>query len=606
MDRDAESFLGACQTPLHTSYIPEALLLLHLPLDYSRPTSRYRHVKSRKAVVVSSFFFISTFNLSSSSKQATTAAATMNFELPQALVDRLAQLDSFIESEITPLQNENDNNRFFDHRREHARTDWDNGGLPREEWEQLLDECRRRADKAGFYRFSLPREYGGENEESGRGANLWMAVIREHLASKGLGLFNDLQNEHSIVGNFPDVVMVQHFGTPEQKEELIGGRLKGKVRITFGLTEPGHGSDATFMNTRGEKQADGSWLLNGAKMWQTGMHKATNCFIFARTSGKPGDANGITCFNVPRHTPGIKVESYEWTLNMPTDHATVSIKDVRVPNSSIIGPEGKGLAVAQAFVHENRIRQAASSLGAAVYCINESVKYARRRQPFGKPLAANQAIQFPLVELATQCEMLRLLIRSTAEAMDKIPHVEVEYKLGNKVSMCNYWANRLCCEAADRAIQVHGGWGYSRHCQFEHIWRHHRRYRITEGSEEIQMRKVAGYLVSPPSFELIPNILYLVGTLTDVPASRPSLVTWAPGKIWGRASCKVHQLCKQACSKLCNVYLPPAAFFSTECPSEASLSCAYLRLRRKDLFRGLRAPLETLDIVIFRIRFSHP
>jgi len=391
----------------------------------------------------------------------------MNLDLPPALTDYLSRLDAFIASEITPLQHQDDNNRFFDHRREHARTDWDNGGLPREEWEELLAEASRRADKAAFFRFSLPKEYGGQNEESGKGSNLWMAVIREHLASKGLGLFNDLQNEHSVVGNFSDVIMVQHFGTEEQKREIIHGRLQRKIRITFGLTESGHGSDATFMATRAEKQEDGSYIINGGKMWQTGMHKATHCFIFARTSGEDGQAQGITCFIVPRYTPGIKVESYEWTLNMPTDHATISLTDVRVPATSILGPLGGGLAVAQAFVHENRIRQAASSLGAAVYCVNQSVEYARKRQPFGKPLAANQAIQFPLVELATQCEMLRLLIRKTAADMDRMPHIEVEHKLGDKVSMCNYWANRLCTEAADRAIQVHGGWGYSRHCQFE-------------------------------------------------------------------------------------------------------------------------------------------
>lgn len=441
----------------------------------------------------------------------------MNFDLPPGLPEHLQAIDDFIARKIDPLQNSNDNNRFFDHRREHSRTDWDNQGLPREEWEALLGECTRRADAAGFWRFSLPREYGGQNDSSsGRGANLWMAVIREHLASKGLGLFNDLQNEHSIVGNFPDVVMVQHFGTEEQKRELIEGRLRGEVRITFGLTEPGHGSDATHMETRAVEQKDGSWVINGAKMWQTGMHKATNCFIFARTGGKDGDAKGITCFNVPRNTKGIEVESYEvssitidnpiyhdflnsqppqqWTLNMPTDHATVSLHDVHIPPSAIIGPLHGGLAVAQAFVHENRIRQAASSLGAAVYCIKSSIAYSQARRPFGKPLSANQAIQFPLVELSTQVEMLRLLIHKTAWEMDRMPHTQVESKLGDKVSMCNYWANRLCTQAADRAIQVHGGWGYSRHCQFEHIWRHHRRYRITEGSEEIQMRKVAGFL----------------------------------------------------------------------------------------------------------------
>jgi len=130
-----------------------------------------------------------------------------------------------------------------------------------------------------------------------------------------------------------------------------------------------------------------------------------------------------------------------WTFNMPSDHAEVTLTDVRVPHSAILGNEGEGLACAQHFVHENRIRQAASSVGAAQFCINESVAYAKQRKTWG-----------------------------------------------------NYRANRLVCDAADTAIQVHGGIGYSRHKPFEHIYRHHRRYRITEGSEEIQIRKVAGTL----------------------------------------------------------------------------------------------------------------
>ncbi len=139
---------------------------------------------------------------------------------------------------------------------------------------------------------------------------------------------------------------------------------------------------------------------------------------------------------------------------MPTDHATVSFGNVFVSSTSIIGPVGNGLSVAQAFLQENRIRQAASSLGAATYCIRESIAYARSRAPFGKQLALNQGIQFPLVELMTQTEMLRLLIRKTAQEMDSMPHKEIEKKLSHKVSMCNYWANRLCCQAADQAMQV--------------------------------------------------------------------------------------------------------------------------------------------------------
>ncbi|WP_176598669.1 MULTISPECIES: acyl-CoA dehydrogenase family protein [Sphingobium] len=416
----------------------------------------------------------------------------MDFSLPDELTQYLAKIDAFIESEIEPLEEADDNIRFFDHRREWARTNFEEGGLPRHEWEALLEEAKRRADKAGFLRFALPSEYGGSN-----GSNLWMTVIREHLASRGLGLHNDLQNEHSVVGNFPSVIMLRDFGSPEQKDVFIPGILDRKLFLAFGLTEPDHGSDATHMETRAvPEMRDGKagWRIDGGKMWTTGMHSATHVIIFARTAGDDGDAKGITAFLVPTDTPGITVEEYLWTFNMPTDHPRVSFSNLWVDDSCIFGPPDRGLALAQAFVHENRIRQAASSLGAAAYCVEESVRYARARKPFGEELARNQAIQWPLVELATQIEMLRLLIRKTAWEMDQMPHPEVEKRISDKVSMCNYWANRLCCEAADRAMQVHGGIGYSRHKPFEHIYRHHRRYRITEGSEEIQMRKVASYL----------------------------------------------------------------------------------------------------------------
>ena len=132
----------------------------------------------------------------------------MEFEIPQEIQAKLDELDAFIEAEIVPLEQQDDNIRFFDHRREHARTDWDNGGVPRPEWEALLREMRRRADAAGHLRYGLPKELGGQD-----GSNLAMAIIREHLAKKGLGLHNDLQNESSVVGNFPGVIMMLRFGS---------------------------------------------------------------------------------------------------------------------------------------------------------------------------------------------------------------------------------------------------------------------------------------------------------------------------------------------------------------------------------------------------------
>ena len=408
----------------------------------------------------------------------------MDFEISAELAAYLGELDDFIEREIKPLEQQDDNIRFFDHRREDARTDWERGGLPNEGWEALMMEARRRADAAGHYRYASPKEHGGQD-----GTNLGMAIIREHLAVKGLGLHNDLQTEHSIVGNNVGLLLMIRYGTEQQKAEWIDDLAEGRRGFAFGITEPEHGSDATHMETNAHRDGD-EWIINGAKTWNTGIHRAKYDMIMARTSGKAGDGEGITAFLTPTDSEGFKIEEMLWTFNMPTDHGRISLTNVRVPHGAIFGGEGRGLQIVQHFFNENRIRQAASSLGAAQFCINESVRYAKERKPFGKALATNQGIQFPLVELQTQCEMLRALIHKTAWLMDR----QGAFSQSDKVSMCNYWSNRLCCEAADRAMQVHGGLGYSRHKPFEHIYRHHRRYRITEGAEEIQMRRVAGYM----------------------------------------------------------------------------------------------------------------
>jgi acyl-CoA dehydrogenase len=231
-------------------------------------------------------------------------------------------------------------------------------------------------------------------------------------------------------------------------------------------------------------------VINGQKRFNSGLHHATHDIVFARTSGEPGSPVGITALLVPCDAPGFSIDFYWWTFNMPTDHAEVTLTDVRIPADAVFGRVDHGLELAQHFVHENRIRQAASSLGAAQYCIDEAVAYANGRVTWGKPLSRNQAIQFPLVELHTDAAMLRQMVRSTAWALDRQDHMEVTHL----VAMCNYRANRLACDAADRAMQTCGGLGYSRHMPFEHIYRHHRRYRITEGSEEIQMRKVGQQL----------------------------------------------------------------------------------------------------------------
>jgi alkylation response protein AidB-like acyl-CoA dehydrogenase len=406
----------------------------------------------------------------------------MEWSIPEETQQLLVDLDEFIEREIKPLEEADPD--LFDHRREFARTDLERGGIPTERWRAKMLDARRLADKAGFYRMPLPRSVGGQET-----SNLTMAIVREHLAKRGPGLHAELSHEASIVANAPLVLVLDAFGTEEQKAQYLEPLAAGEIEMAFGLTEPGHGSDATYLETTARK-VDGGWVLNGAKRWNSVVDVAAANLVFARTGGETGKAEGITGFLVPRDTPGYSIPYYHWTFNMPTDHGETHFADVHLPDSAVVGEVGRGLDCAQLFVHENRIRQAASSLGAAQFCIDESVKYAKERVIFGTPLAEHQGVQWQLVELQTEAELVRNTVHKTAWLMDQGGRTSVS----DLVSMVNFRGNNLACDAADRAMQVHGGIGYSRHKPFEHIYRHHRRYRITEGSDELQKRRIAGKL----------------------------------------------------------------------------------------------------------------
>jgi alkylation response protein AidB-like acyl-CoA dehydrogenase len=354
---------------------------------------------------------------------------------------------------------------------------------------ELLDEMRgseggspgfrralRQMGADGLLGIGWPKEYGGQ----ARGP-IEQYIFSDEVQRSGFPL------PFLTLGTVGPTLMA--YGGAEVKTEILPRILAGDLHFAIGYSEPGAGTDLASLTTTAVRDGD-EWVINGMKRFNSGLHHATHDIVFARTSGEPGSPVGITAFLVPTDAEGFSVDFFWWTFNMPTDHAEVSLTDVRVPEAAVFGRVDHGLDLAQHFVHENRIRQAASSLGAAQFCINEAVAYANQRVTWGKRLSVNQGIQFPLVELHTEAAMLRQLVRSTAWMLDQRHHMEVTHL----VAMCNYRANRLACDAADRAMQTCGGVGYSRHMPFEHIYRHHRRYRITEGSEEIQKRKVAGFL----------------------------------------------------------------------------------------------------------------
>jgi alkylation response protein AidB-like acyl-CoA dehydrogenase len=406
----------------------------------------------------------------------------MDWSTPEDVRRFVTELDEFIDSKIKPIELANPD--LFDHRREFTRTDVDRGGIPTRRWRGILRQARDLADDAGFYRYPLPAALGGQD-----GSNLAMAIIREHLTHRGPGLHAELTHEASVVANLPLALVLHRYGTPDQQEQYLHRLVSGEIEMAFALTEPDHGSDATWLTTTARRVGD-DWIINGRKRFNSGVDVAEVDLVFARTSGEQGKADGITAFLVPTAAQGFEIPYYHWTLNMPTDHAEVHLEDVRVPSSAVLGELGRGLDCAQLFVHENRVRQAASSLGSAQFCIDRSVEYAEQRRVFGTALRDYQGLQWQLVELQTDAELVRSAIMRTAWLMDTHGRTSVS----DKVSMVNVRANRLACAAADRAMQIHGGAGYTRHLPFEHIYRHHRRYRITEGSDELQYRRIAAHM----------------------------------------------------------------------------------------------------------------
>ena len=180
------------------------------------------------------------------------------------------------------------------------------------------------------------------------------------------------------------------LGTAAQKAEFLPGMITGTHR-SLRATEPNHGATRPG-SRRGDERDGGDWLINGTKRFNSGLHSANWDMVFARTSGKPGDAGGITCFLVPSDAPGFRVEFMWWTFNMPSDHAEVSLDRVRVPASAVLGEVGRGLALANTFTHENRIRQAArawvpGSTASTRACATPGNARLRRA-------VKNQAIQF--------------------------------------------------------------------------------------------------------------------------------------------------------------------------------------------------------------------
>ncbi len=350
------------------------------------------------------------------------------------------------------------------------------------EWEEQTfpDSIVRRMGELGFLGLSMPEEYGGQGGDYF--ANL---VLAEEIARGGSGGFLMGLSVHT------DMVMppLLEFGTEDQKREWLTPGIAGEKIFALGITEPDAGSDVAAIRTRAVRDGDG-WVINGAKTYITNGERADMIALVTKTDPDAG-YDGFTIFLVPMDTPGVVREQKLEKMGMhASDTALLAFQDVRVPDSAILGQEGKGFYHIMWELQAERLIGAAGCLAYGRFAFDRTLEYAYERKTFGKPLAAHQAIRHKFAEMATELEAARQLIYATAAA-----YAAGAYNV-REISMSKLKASRVAWAVADECVQIHGGAGYMREYPAERVMRDIRLYRIGAGADEILL-DVIGKSLAP-------------------------------------------------------------------------------------------------------------
>jgi len=330
----------------------------------------------------------------------------------------------------------------------------------------------------GFLGMAIPEEYGGAGMD-----NLSYSLVMEEIsaACASCGVIMSVNNSL-----FCDPIY--KFGTDAQKKEVLTQVAQGKKLGCFGLTEPMSGSDAQTMVTGAEKTKDG-WVLNGAKNWITNGPHADYILVFAVTD-RSGAKVKHTAFLVPKGTPGYTQASPDHKLGIHAAHScTVFFENCAVPDSAVVGNVGEGFKVAMATLDGGRIGIASQALGIAKAALDVSVRYAKERKSFGVPIAQHQAIQFMLSDMATELDAARLLTWRAASMKDSAT------KHTMQSAEAKLFASEMATRVAHKAIQIHGGYGYSQEFPVERHYRDARITEIYEGTSEIQRIVIAASLL---------------------------------------------------------------------------------------------------------------
>lgn len=339
-------------------------------------------------------------------------------------------------------------------------------------------ELVKRMGELGFLGMTIPEEYGGAGLDA-VSYSLAMEEISSACASTGVIM---------SVNNSLFCDPVYKFGTEAQKKEILTPCARGEKLGCFGLTEPKSGSDAQTMDTVAEKTPDG-WVINGAKNWITNGPHADFILLFAITD-KSGPKRKHTAFLLPSGLPGFTKNKPDHKLGIHGAHScTVFFENVKVPDTAVLGNVNEGFKVAMATLDGGRIGIASQALGIAKAALESSIVYAKERKSFGTEIANHQAIQFMLSDMATELDAARLLTWRAATLKDKSARHTLES------SEAKLYASEMSTRVAHRAIQIHGGYGYSTEYPVERNYRDARITEIYEGTSEIQRIVIAASLL---------------------------------------------------------------------------------------------------------------
>ena len=378
----------------------------------------------------------------------------MNFELSEEQLLIQEMVREFAASEVAPIAAEIDRDHRFP--------------------EELIPKLA----KLNLFGVPYPEELGGAGAD-----NVSYVIVLEELA-RVCGSTPVIVSGHTSLGTWP----IFEFGTPAQKEKYASKLASGTMLGAFALTEPGAGTDAAAGRTTAVLDGD-EYVLNGSKIFITNGGYAGIYIVTAMTDPAAG-TRGISAFIVEKDTPGFTVGEKEHKMGIKASSTTpLYFSDCRIPKDALLGKEGKGFKIAMAALDGGRIGIAAQALGIAQGALDASIAYAKERVQFGKPLAALQAIQWMLADMATRIDASRLLVYRAAWNKDNgLPY-------GAEAAMAKLFASETATHVADRAIQIHGGYGYTESYPVERAYRDAKVTELYEGTSEVQRMVIAGSLL---------------------------------------------------------------------------------------------------------------